>query len=73
MRAVVPFALILGFSAYRVHVHTEKWGLVSTNGPLNAVFGRCHNTGLEAVVPGSRGFFGSARDCSSAAGSRAGG
>jgi Dolichyl-phosphate-mannose-protein mannosyltransferase len=58
VRAAVPFALILGFSAYRVHVHTEKWGLVSTNGPLNAVFGRCHNTGLEAVVPGSRGFFG---------------
>ncbi len=58
VRAALPFALILAFSAYRLHEHTQKWGLVSTNGPLNFVFGRCHNTGLEAVAPGSRGFFG---------------
>lgn len=57
-RAATPLLIILALSAYRLHVHTEKWGLISTNGPLNFVFGRCHNTGLDAVTPNSRGFFG---------------
>jgi Dolichyl-phosphate-mannose-protein mannosyltransferase len=35
-----------------------EWGLVSKNGPLNAVFGRCHNTALNASTKGSHGFFG---------------
>jgi hypothetical protein len=58
VRAAVPLLLVLGLSAYRLHQHTDHYGLISTNGPLNFVFGRCHNTGLDAVAPGSRGFFG---------------
>jgi hypothetical protein len=54
----VPLALVLGASAWRVHWHTGKWGLVSTNGPLNFTFGRCHATGIHARARDGRGFFG---------------
>jgi hypothetical protein len=57
-RALVPLALILAFSAARLHWHSGHWGLISTNGPLNAVFGRCHNTGLAAKARDGGGFFG---------------
>jgi hypothetical protein len=50
-RAAIPLALILAFSAKRVHHHTGKWmGLVSTNGPLNYTFGRCHNASMESYT-----------------------
>jgi hypothetical protein len=56
--ALAPFAVVLAFSAAHFYYHTDQWGLVSTNGPLNSVFGRCHNTGLDAITGGYRGFFG---------------
>ncbi len=56
-RAAAPLVIILAFSAYRLHAHGSGWGLISTNGPLNFVFGRCHNTTLEAVAGRTRGFF----------------
>ena len=41
--AGIPIAIILGFSAVRLHHHTGRWGLVSENGRFNQLFGRCHN------------------------------
>jgi hypothetical protein len=58
VRAAAPLALVLALSSARFYYHTDKWGLISTNGPLNSVFGRCHNTGLDAITGGYRGFFG---------------
>lgn len=58
VRAAAPLALLLALSSYRLHAQVGVWGLVSTNGPLNFVFGRCHNTGLDAVSASARGFFG---------------
>ncbi len=45
---VVPIALVLGGSSVRTHYDTGRWGTVSTNGPFNFVFGRCHCIGLTA-------------------------
>jgi hypothetical protein len=58
VRALAPLGIVLVLSAYRLHVHTGGWGLVSTNGPLNFVFGRCHNIALDAIAPNRHGFFG---------------
>jgi hypothetical protein len=58
VRAAAPLALILALSSARLYYHTDKLGLISTNGPLNFVFGRCHNVALHAHTPSSRGFFG---------------
>lgn len=41
--AGIPIALVLGFSAVRMHHHTGRWGMVSENGLFNQLFGRCHN------------------------------
>jgi len=41
--AGVPIAIVLVFSALRLHHHTGRWGLVSENGRFNQLFGRCHN------------------------------
>ncbi|RMG94631.1 MAG: phospholipid carrier-dependent glycosyltransferase [Deltaproteobacteria bacterium] len=41
-------ALCLVPTAVHVHHHTGRWGLVSENGSLNLVFGRCHATGVVA-------------------------
>lgn len=41
--AGIPLALVLGFSAARMHHHTGRVGLVSENGKFNQLFGRCHN------------------------------
>lgn len=38
----LPLLLCLGLCSYRVKHHTGHWGLVSTNGPINLIFGRCH-------------------------------
>jgi len=59
-RVAAPLALILGLSACRLYYHVDHdhWGLVSQNGPLNFVFGRCHNTGLNARARDGGGFFG---------------
>ncbi len=42
VRAAIPIVLVLGFSAARLHYHTDRWGLISENGTFNQVFGRCH-------------------------------
>ena len=47
-RALVPIVLLLGFSAWRVHYHTGRYGLISENGKFNQVFGRCHNSKITA-------------------------
>lgn len=60
-RAAVPLVLVLGFSAWRLHYHTDRWGLISENGSFNQVFGRCHVTKIIALPdrPGrSRTVFG---------------
>jgi hypothetical protein len=61
-RAALPLVIVIAVSAWRVHWHmgtkVDADHLISTNGPLNRVFGRCHNTGLKAVLPNSSGFFG---------------
>jgi hypothetical protein len=41
--AGIPVAIMLAFSAVRLHHHTGRWGLVSENGRFNQLFGRCHN------------------------------
>lgn len=41
--AGIPIAVVLVFSAVRLHHHTGRWGLVSENGRFNQLFGRCHN------------------------------
>lgn len=41
--AGIPVAIMLVFSAVRLHHHTGRWGLVSENGRFNQLFGRCHN------------------------------
>lgn len=61
VRAAIPIVLVLGFSAWRLHYHTERWGLISENGTFNQVFGRCHVTKIIALPdkPGrSRTVFG---------------
>ena len=45
----VPLLLIAGFSAYRLHHHTGRMGLISENGKFNQVFGRCHNNKIKAL------------------------
>lgn len=46
--ALLPMLLVMGFSAWRFHHHTGRYGLVSENGKFNQVFGRCHNTKIFA-------------------------
>jgi hypothetical protein len=64
LRVAAPFGLILAISSARLYWHTSKdWkggaiGLVSTNGPLNLAFGRCHCAAIESHTRDSRGFFG---------------
>lgn len=61
-RAGVPLAIALALSTWRVHWHlghpVDGDHLISTNGPLNRVFGRCHNIGLASVAHDAKGFFG---------------
>lgn len=47
--AGIPIAIVLVFSALRMHHHTGRWGLVSENGHFNQLFGRCHNKKAAAV------------------------
>ena len=46
---VVPLLITGGYSARRVHHHVGRYELVSTNGPFNQVFGRCHASKLESA------------------------
>lgn len=47
----VPIALIFALSAWRMHFHTGELGLISSNGPLNYAFGRCHALSISARAP----------------------
>lgn len=53
VRIGVPIAVVLAFSAVRLHHHTGRLGLVSENGGINLVFGRCHNKGLYSRPDGT--------------------
>lgn len=52
VHAAIPIALAMGFSAVRLHHHTERWGLICENGLFNQVFGRCHCTVIFALPDG---------------------
>ncbi|MFT3772548.1 MAG: hypothetical protein QM820_44725 [Minicystis sp.] len=52
--AAAPLVLVLGLSAARTRYHTGKLGLISTNGPLNFAFGRCHATKISSFVNNKR-------------------
>ena len=47
--AMVPVLGIMAFSAWRMHHHTGRHGLISENGTFNQVFGRCHNNKIVAL------------------------
>lgn len=49
LHALLPIVLMMGFSAWRLHHHTGRYGLISENGKFNQVFGRCHNTKIFAL------------------------
>ncbi len=49
VQALVPLLLVGGFSAWRLHYHTGRRGLISENGKFNQVFGRCHNNKIRAL------------------------
>lgn len=48
-RFALPLVLILGFSVYRFHEFTHRWGLVSENAAINRVFGATHLGRVESV------------------------
>lgn len=52
LQVAVPIVVVLGFSAARLHYHTGRLGLVSENGRVNQVFGRCHNKGVYSMPDG---------------------
>jgi hypothetical protein len=47
--AGAPLLLMMAFSAWRLHYHTGRYGLISENGKFNQVFGRCHNEKILAL------------------------
>lgn len=51
--AFIPLVLVVSASAWRMHYHTERWGLISENGKFNQVFGRCHNNKIIAQPDGA--------------------
>ncbi len=42
LRAAIPLAIVLAFSAGHFYYQTGRVGLISDNGSLNMMFGRCH-------------------------------
>jgi hypothetical protein len=54
LQALLPMLLVIGFSAWRLHYHTGRYGLISENGKFNQVFGRCHNTKIFALPDGPK-------------------
>ncbi|MCB9700932.1 MAG: glycosyltransferase family 39 protein [Myxococcales bacterium] len=46
--AAIPLVLTLGYSAWRLHHHTGRTGLISENGTFNQVFGHCHTKMITA-------------------------
>jgi hypothetical protein len=58
IRVAIPIAVVLGISIARSEHELNRFALVSTNGPLNFAFGRCHATTIEAKAKDGSGFFG---------------
>lgn len=54
-----PVAAVLVFSAVRIHLYTGHYGVISSNGPLNFVFGRCHATSITSTAPDRKGSYSS--------------
>lgn len=52
IQVAIPLALILAGSAIRFNIHTGRHGIVSENGAINFVFGRCHNKGIHSRPDG---------------------
>lgn len=52
--AGIPLAILLSLSAAHFRWNTGRNGLVSENGPFNMVFGRCHNSKIEALPDGGK-------------------
>jgi hypothetical protein len=46
IRVGIPLATVLAIGSARFYWHTGRFGLISENGPINQVFGRCHNKGM---------------------------
>jgi 4-amino-4-deoxy-L-arabinose transferase-like glycosyltransferase len=53
----VPLAIILALSAWRVEWHRGELGGISSNGPLNFAFGRCHATTITSTGPNRKGIY----------------
>jgi hypothetical protein len=47
--AAIPIVVVMAFSAWRLHHHTGRYGLISENGTFNRVFGRCHVKKITAI------------------------
>jgi hypothetical protein len=52
LMVAIPIVVVLGFSSWRLHYHTGRTGLISENGRINQVFGRCHNKGIYSMPDG---------------------
>jgi hypothetical protein len=50
--AAAPLLVVAALSSWRMYHHTERFGLISENGPFNQVFGRCHNKSIVALPDG---------------------
>lgn len=54
---LAPLLLILALSSWRVHYHSQEFGLISQNGPINLAFGRCHLRLIAAKEGDRMGYF----------------
>jgi hypothetical protein len=52
VQVALPIVVGLGFSAVRMHHHSQRLGLISENGRINQVLGRCHISGISAMPDG---------------------
>jgi 4-amino-4-deoxy-L-arabinose transferase-like glycosyltransferase len=48
----IPIVLIAVLCVGRFRYHTNRWGFISGNGPLNYAFGRCHTLVIESRAVG---------------------
>ncbi len=55
LQAALPLLLVLSLSAVRMHKLTGRVGLISENGTLNMLFGRCHAKGIYTSPDGTHG------------------
>ncbi len=55
--AFIPLAMVMAYSAARMHWHTGHAGGIAGNGPLNFAFGRCHATTINSNAPDRKGSY----------------